>query len=286
MPSQPDWMGSLGRYAPLAALSGRKVAVAIMPTMTKVRRHELAAEAARRNRAQLGELGARVRSARVRRHLTQAQLGNRVGLGRATVSALERGFGGGHTLDTWQRLAMALDIPLRVELARDVLAVPDDDGHLRIQELLLRLGRAAGYTGSFELPTRPLDPARSADVCLIDRPQRRLLINECWNTFGDIGASARSTNRKLAEAQALAVSIFGEEPAYVGCCWVVRDTRRNRALVARYPEVFRARFPGSSDAWVRALTTGSLPPPEPGLVWCDVDATRLFPWRPRRARHA
>jgi transcriptional regulator with XRE-family HTH domain len=251
--------------------------------MVKLKRHELAAEASRRNRAHLGALGASVRAARHRRRLTQAQLGARVGIARATVSAIERGFGGGHTLDTWQRLALALELPLRVELARDALIEPTDAGHLLMQELVLRLGRAAGYLGQFELPTRPLDPVRSADVCLLDRVRRRLLINECWNTFGDIGASARSTNRKVAEAHALVASLFGDVPAYVGCCWIVRDTRRNRELVGRYPEVFRARFPGSSDAWVRALTTGSLPPAEPGLVWCDVRATRLIPWRPRRS---
>ena len=43
------------------------------------------------------------------------------------------------------------------------------------------------------------------------------------------------------------------------------------------PEVFASRFPGSSR--VEALTRGDPPPAEPGLVWCDVSATRLFAWR-------
>ena len=63
--------------------------------------------------------------------------------------------------------------------------------------------------------------------------------------------------------------------------WIVRSTRANRALIARYPEVFTARFPGSSAGWVRALTTGVDPLAEPGLVWCDVDANRLLAWRRR-----
>jgi hypothetical protein len=60
---------------------------------------------------------------------------------------------------------------------------------------------------------------------------------------------------------------------------VVRATARNRQLVARYPEVFASRFPGSSIGWVRALATGTEPPAEPGLVWCDANATRLYAWR-------
>jgi hypothetical protein len=50
-------------------------------------------------------------------------------------------------------------------------------------------------------------------------------------------------------------------------------------LIQRYPEVFASRFPGSSRAWVQVLTTGSTIPAEPGLVWCDVGATRIFEWR-------
>jgi hypothetical protein len=43
--------------------------------------------------------------------------------------------------------------------------------------------------------------------------------------------------------------------------------------------VFASRFPGSSRRWVDALTTGTPPPRETGLVWCDVGATRLSEWR-------
>jgi hypothetical protein len=102
-------------------------------------------------------------------------------------------------------------------------------------------------------------------------------VAECWNTIGDLGAAARSSDRKRAEAEAYAAAIWGEEPATVGLCWIIRATKRNRELVARYPEIFGARFPGSSWRWVAALTEG--PPTEPGLVWCDIAATRLFPWR-------
>ena len=246
--------------------------------MVKLRSSDIAAEANRRNREQLARLGGEIRAARLRRRLTQADLGALAGLARSTISAIERGLGGGHTLDTWQRLGVALGRPLRVDLPRDPLGEPADAGHLAIQELLLRLARTWGCRGAFELPTRSADPSRSADVCLRDDRRRRLLIVECWNTIGDIGAGARSTNRKLAEAASLAVSL-GDEPYTVAGCWVVRATRVNRALVARYPEVFAARLPGSSSRWVRALTTGSEPPLEPGLVWASVDGTRLFAWR-------
>jgi transcriptional regulator with XRE-family HTH domain len=249
--------------------------------MPKLKRPEIRSEAARRNREQLARLGAGVRDGRKRRRSTQAALGAQVGLGRSTISAIERGYGGSHTFDTWQRLAIALGVALRVELGRDPFAETADAGHLAIQELVLRLGRAAGYGRGFEVPTRPADPARSTDVGLRDDRRRILILVECWNTIGDLGAAARATARKLAEAEGLAIAGGGERPFTVRGGWVVRATARNRALVGRYPEVFATRFPGSSAHWVSALTSGTEPPAEPGLVWCDVPATRLFAWRRR-----
>jgi transcriptional regulator with XRE-family HTH domain len=250
--------------------------------MPKRKRRELAAEAARRNREQLAGLGADVKSTRDRRRMTQGQLAALAGISRPTLSAIERGYGGSHTLDTWQQLALALDRPLVVSLMRDALEEPADAGHLAIQELILRLGRERGLAGSFELRMRPAEPWRSTDVGLRDDRRRWLLLFECWNTIGAVGAAARATSRKVAEAEAFAVAIGGEEPYRVATCWIVRATKRNRALVARYPEVFAARFPGSSVGWVRFLNGGAAPPPaEAGLVWCDVATTRVFAWRRR-----
>ena len=74
--------------------------------------------------------------------------------------------------------------------------------------------------------------------------------------IGDIGAAARSSARKQAELADLAVARWGTD-ATTGLVWVVRATARNRALIARYPEVFASRFPGSSRGWVEALTRGA-----------------------------
>ena len=101
---------------------------------------------------------------------------------------------------------------------------------------------------------------------------------EVWNTIGDVGAGQRSFHQKLAAAEEMAGWLDGGGYTVHGV-WIVRATRRNRDLVRRYPEVFAAALPGSSRAWVAALTRGDAPPTEPGLVWCDVRATRLFEWR-------
>jgi transcriptional regulator with XRE-family HTH domain len=248
--------------------------------MPKVKRRELAAEATRQNLQQLARLGAELRASRRRRRMTQRDVGDLVGLAQTTVSAAELGRGGGLAMDTWQRLGMAVGRPLRVDLPRDPEEEPVDAGHLAIQELVLRTARAAGYARRFELATRPADPSRSADVGLINSRERQLVLIECVNTLGNLGDAARSSERKRAEADQLAAGMGRPEegvgPYRVGVCWVMRDVRRNRELTRRYPEIFAARFPGSSARWLRALTTGSAPPAEPGLIWCDARATRLF----------
>ena len=188
------------------------------------------------------------------------------------------------SLDLWIRAFLALDRELRFEATRDPREEPADAGHLIVQELILRLARETGRQRMFELATKPAEPWRSADVGIRDDANRTLILAECWNVIGDVGAAARSTTRKLAEAEQLAVAIGGDTQYRVAGVWVVRQTRRNRELVARYPEVFAARFPGSSAGWVRALTNGASPPEEPGLVWADITGTRLFPWRRRPTR--
>ncbi len=247
--------------------------------MPPARRTRLSLEAQRRNREQCARAGDDVRSARHRLRLTQNELGGRVGLSQGAISLLERGRGGSLSLDTWQRVGMAVSRPLVVALQRDVAGETADAGHLQLQELVLATARRAGYPGRFELATRPAEPWRSTDVGLIDDQAARLILVECWNTIGDLGAAIRSSERKRAEADAFAAARWREGPQSIGCVWVVRATARNRALVGRFPEVFRSAFPGPSAAWLRALTARGRLPEGRGLVWADIAATRLFAWR-------
>jgi transcriptional regulator with XRE-family HTH domain len=242
-------------------------------------------EGRRRAREAASRLGQSVRAARTRRRWTQRQLAERLGVSRSRVAQLEGGTGGAVPSATWFTLSVVLDIPLRVEFGRDALTEPIDAGHLKMQELMLRLGRQLGIARTFELPTRPQDPALSVDVCWRDDTRRVLILNECWNTFGSVNAAVRSTHRKMAEAEQLAAPMG---PNYrVATCWIVRDTRRNRELMGRYPEVFANAFPASSSAWVRALTTPAAQvPTSPGLVWADLQATRLFARRQATADSA
>ena len=211
-------------------------------------------------------LGGVVRTARRARHATLQQVASQIGISPARLSEIERGLGARAPLETWVALGVAIGRPLAVNLTRPVgeTRAGLGDGHLEIQETVLRLARATGRPGTFELPTRPLDPSRSTDVGIRDPRHRARLLVECWNTIGDLGAATRSTTRKQVEAKAT----WSEDR--VSTVWVVRDSAANRSVLARFTAIVAAAFPGSSRRWVRAITVGDVAPPaEPGIVWFD-----------------
>jgi DNA-binding XRE family transcriptional regulator len=220
--------------------------------------------------------GVRIRSARRLRRLSQAALASKVDISRPTLAAIEAGHG--HVdLETWFALAKTLDLYLRFEFGRDPMAELRDAGHVAMQELALRVGKSGGWERLVESLSRVYGSDRSIDVRMAHRRARQIAIVECWNTFGDLGDSLRSSTRKLRDAQEQAVAIAADGPPYqVGLLWIVRDTRANRELIGRYPEVFASAFPGSSQQWLRALESGTPVPATPGLVWCDTKATRLY----------
>jgi len=101
------------------------------------------------------------------------------------------------SLETWQQVALVLNLHLELTLGRDPLEEPADSGHLSIQELVLRLGRAIGVKRTFELATKPAHPTLSTDVGLTDDVNRRLIQVECVNVFGNVNASIRSSDRAM-----------------------------------------------------------------------------------------
>ena len=230
--------------------------------MPGIKRPDAAVEGARLASFAARKAGAEVKAARNRRHLSQAALASKVAISRPRLSDVEAGDGAGVPLETWFAIAKALGLYLRFEFGRDPQQELRDAGHLDIQELVVRVAAHAGWKPEWESRSRE----RWIDVRLRDRQGNRIVIVECWNTFGDLGEALRSSEYKLREVA----------EREVGLLWVVRDTRANRELVGRYGALLESKFTGSSVAWLQCLLVGGPMPQQSGLVWSDVRATRLF----------
>jgi transcriptional regulator with XRE-family HTH domain len=231
-----------------------------------------AVDGSRESQAIAANLGRDLRETRRRQRLPQREVARRAGISRPRLAELERGEGASAPMELWARVAMAIRRPLAVSFSRDVAAdgAPRDAGHLAAQELILRLARAHCRRANVELATRPADPSAWADLVLSDDRSRTIILVEIVNRASDLGATARTTDRKAAELEAFAVAVGGAgRPYRVARGWLLVDTTANRRLVATYPEFLRARFPGSSRDWARSVGEGADPPHRPAIAWVD-----------------
>lgn len=211
--------------------------------------------------------------------LRQADVAERSGVSQAWVSRMERGLGRTASLETWASVAAAAGSQLASFLENlPGASRPRDYEHLKRQQTVLNVARGGGWTGRAEARIDAWPRSRSIDVLLQRGASAEIAVAEIWDFFDDVGGSWRGLDGKIE-------TIRREHPqSRVSGIFVVRATKRNRQLIEEFESMFRQRFPASSGAWLRALTTSAPMPSEPGLLWTDVQGTRLIPTRLRRRR--
>jgi len=237
------------------------------------------------------ELAARVglmlRDARRQRGLTQTAAARLAGVSSSTWSWLEIGRDGRITLATLNRAAMAVGTSLNVYVRQASAATqPRDAVHLRHQELVIKTVKAGLW---LPLPEEPIDrdarTSRAADVLLCRRlsgERACYALVEIWDWLDDVGAAIREWGRRLdaTERYAIARMVNDDPLPRTSGIWVLRATRRNRQLVNEHRGFFRARFPGSANAWLAALADATRQmPTQPALLWVNVAGDRLYPAR-------
>jgi transcriptional regulator with XRE-family HTH domain len=233
-------------------------------------------------------MGTGLREARQAAGMTQKELAIRAGVSQARASEIERGSGANASIATWSCLAAAVGEQL-VGFFQHAPGAdrPRDMEHLRRQSALIVLATAGGWSA---LPELSIDPgsirSRSIDVALVRTRTREAVVAEIWDWFDDVGAGLRGLDAKVSTlASRLAAepkpsrpdaSSAGSIDVGPALAWqvrglfVVRDTRRNRKLVAALRPLFAARFDGPSADWIRALGNPDAAMPDGhGFVWSD-----------------
>jgi len=220
-------------------------------------------------------LGTALRDARKSAGMTQAQVGDRAALSQTLISDLELGLGISASIETWAMVAAAVGEQLVGFLEHAPGAdVPRDIEHLRRQSAFILFAAPGGWKA---LPEFRLDRdarwSRSVDVALVRRATGEAVVAEIWNWFEDVGGALRGLDGKVA---ALRDHLDPSLEWTVRGLFIVRDTRRNRKLMAEIGPMFEARFRGNSRAWLKALTDpAERLPDEDGLLWSDRAGTSL-----------
>jgi transcriptional regulator with XRE-family HTH domain len=216
-------------------------------------------------------LGTGLREARAAAGLTQSRLAGATRVSQPEISRLERDQGSNASLETWASVASACGAQL-VAFLEDVpgAARPRDYEHLKRQQLVVRLAARGGWRVDVERRIGPTGGLRGYIDVRLDRPkQREIAIVEIWDWFDDAGAAFRAFDSKtaLTAREGAAGELRGAPAWRVNGVLVVRGTRRNRALLREFGQLFRSRFPGSGRAWLAAFGSEHLPmPEEPALL--------------------
>jgi transcriptional regulator with XRE-family HTH domain len=219
-------------------------------------------------------VGIGLRESRLSSRLSQAETAARAGVSQPFWSRLERGGAGHATLETLATCAAAVGAQLAAFLeAAPGADLPRDIEHLRRQQLVVSIARQGGWLAR---PERPIDPAsrrsRSIDVELQRSVHREIAVVEIVDLLSDGGDAMRGLADKVAAVRRA-----------VGLDWtvsgllVLRATSRNRGLVRELADLFAARFPSSSWAWINALhNENARMPASDGFAWSSVAGDRLI----------
>ncbi|MEX2184975.1 MAG: helix-turn-helix transcriptional regulator [Chloroflexota bacterium] len=205
-------------------------------------RESAAQRGARRGRAMRARTSQSLSDARRASGLSLREVGRRVGVGHDLVARAERGHPSALSIDMAARIAAVVGLQLSVSLHPDGDPVRDK-GHLALLGRL-RSRLPAGLRWRTEVPMPIEGDRRSADA-LIGGGTFEIIV-EAETHLDDIQALERGIAGKQRDLGVARVILL------------VADTRHNRAVVARVPEL-RLRFPVGTRACLAALAAGRDP---------------------------
>jgi transcriptional regulator with XRE-family HTH domain len=174
--------------------------------------------------------------------LSLREVGRRLGVGHALVGRAERGDSDALSIELAARMAAVLGLELNVSVHPDGEPVRDK-GHLALLgRLRSRLGPDIHWRS--EVPMPIAGDRRSADAVIEVDGQEALI--EAETHLSDIQALERGIAGKQRDLGVARVILL------------VADTRHNRAVISRVPEL-RARFPIGTRACLLAFDQARVP---------------------------
>jgi transcriptional regulator with XRE-family HTH domain len=221
----------------------------------------------RRARESRIRVGRDIRNLREDGGVSQRALSRAAGIDHGFLSLVERG-DREPSITALTAIASALGAELGIRLYPGVGPRLRDPIQARIVEELVRAVHPR-WERQLEVPV--IRPARGfIDLVLTDRPPSIAICTEVQSELRRIEQLIRWSNEKAA---ALPSAPFWDriaERPRIERLMVVRSTRVNRQVVARFGETLAAAYPARAEDAYRALTTGDVEWPGSALLWAEV----------------
>jgi transcriptional regulator with XRE-family HTH domain len=189
-------------------------------------------------------LGLSLRALRIRRGWRQADLANRAGISRGTISALERGWLGSVSVSALARVATALegDLDVRVRWRGAELDRLLDEGHARLVDLVAARLAKLGWSVAVEVTFSVYGERGSIDLLAFHAATGALLVVEMKTVVPDFQATVSALDRKARLAPDLALAREWNARA-TGRLLVIEATSTSRDRLARLGAAVGAAFP-------------------------------------------
>jgi transcriptional regulator with XRE-family HTH domain len=231
--------------------------------------------------------GRGLRAIRIRKRLTQEDLGAGARVSRSVIARIEQGHAALVTVATLERVAGALAARVLVKLLwqGEGLERLLDSRHAITVEEVVRILRSAGWEVATEVSFNEYGERGSVDVLAFHPVAHVVLVVEIKTTIGDAQEVQATLDRKVRLAPKISRS-RGWQATAVATLLVVVESRSNRATVARLGATFAVAFPARNLAIRRWLRAPHRQPPLRGLHFLNSGPQAVVTQRvrPRRKR--
>ena len=227
--------------------------------------------------------GRSIRALRIRKRLTQADLGRRIGLSRGVIARIEQGGASRVIVRTLDRIAAQLGGRVLVKLLWQGEGLDRllDGRHAATVEEVVRVLRSANWVVATEVSFNEFGERGSIDVLAFHRETRSLLVIEVKTTIADAQDLQASLDRKVRLARKIAAD-RGWHARSVAKVLVLVDTRANRQRVGVLSATFTVTFPSRTWAVRRWVANPSEREPLRGIWFLRIGSQAVVAQRVRR----
>lgn len=191
------------------------------------------------------QIGAIVRDIRVSRGLRQADVAERAGVSRPTISRLERGLVDGMTVGALRAISRALDMPSIVSLGWRSPEIDRlrDRLHAGKVDQMVSILKGAGWEARPEYSFNHFGERGSVDILAWHVASRTLLIVEVKTRLWDIQELLSAMNKKERLVPRLVNRDFEWSAQVVASLLVLPEMSTHRHVVDRHAATFEAALP-------------------------------------------